>query len=912
MVARPSPWGPDTGPGTSTSADAAYRSSSGEALPSGSRRHVSAAECRLAQPGILLDMVGPGPEEHARTDADALRRPDVHVETGSSSWIASAIPVVAGAAAIGAFLASLVLLHEHALQQGAILPAQNWLRSLRDWLPIGCIGFGIARLTANHSQARTAVRGLGIGIVFALATSMAWKGMAWIGMARIGDDLSWMQSAVAFVIGAALGLHCESARRAGRTGVLLAGGGAALAATAVHGLPAMLGSGSWAAADALGVALCMTLGAMVFDAPRLPPPSAMGRQWRWIVPGWLAVLGSAAIVASQCQPAQWVLLSTLVAVIVAAAGANRVALALGAAVATLSLTSGWWFGPASAQSGDYVHVLRTRGDAVAVYQRQDQEMQLRLDGEVVAAAGPNRSEEPLLAAIVHAGSLPGDRVLLLGEGTGRVAASLARAGQCEVESAIAWPDLAALRATAQADGPVLLPDDPEQAVPGAWHKALAQLPSGSRQFVVMGELAGRATAHRASVPFQRQLRRVADGGWICQPIALDRIPAALLASWFDVVTRVHAWNGLYAVGNAGVLISGARAPGFRPAIDSYPAEARWAMHAAHLIGPEDLDVAFLGALQRQPEGAPVAAGGRDIARLLMRWLEIPESVPPRTQRSLYRLWQKQREDMARAKARLLTLSNDAAGRAQAQSIAARFLPMGAPAPWLQAALGLAGEDEVALRTPSLASRCAYAMDPTFFLRPAAIYASLPLPMQERGDLEDLFQLGEGAALRRRCVGDTPRAVALRARFPSRCARSLVAALTDGPLEDDAALALRELADPFVLREIANVVLPAGRWRELLQYWRADLPQPEALSEIAKSASLEDRRFLATALRGRRDPSIYPTIAGFLVADDVELRRRAGLALQIAVGELVPFDPQWPRSRRLDAATRLRDLHNRRP
>jgi hypothetical protein len=126
------------------------------------------------------------------------------------------------------------------------------------------------------------------------------------------------------------------------------------------------------------------------------------------------------------------------------------------------------------------------------------------------------------------------------------------------------------------------------------------------------------------------------------------------------------------------------------------------------------------------------------------------------------------------------------------------------------------------------------------------------------------------------------------------------------------MALRELADPFVLREIASVVVAPGRWRELLIFWRADLPLPQALQQVAKTGTLADRRLLASALRGRRDPSCYPVIAEFMVADDLELRRRAGVALRMVAGEFVAFDAHWPRSRRLDAATRLRDLHNRKP
>jgi hypothetical protein len=678
-------------------------------------------------------------------------------------------------------------------------------------------------------------------------------------------------------------------------------------------LAPLLGVANWCSADVLGVALCMSLVAFVLDAPRLAPMAALGQRWRWLALGWTAVVVIVVWVTMYAEVSDWVLLSSMIAVTVTAAAACQLPLALGAAGTMLLIASGAMFGDTFVPSLQVESVvLRQVGAASAVYVRSDQELQLLLGDDVVAAAGPNRNEEPLVTAILHAATRAGDRVLLLGGGTGRVGASLRSAGRCQVEAATAWPELAALQPSVAADGPVQRPNDPNEIAPKPWQKALAKLPAGSRQVIVLGELPSKATAHRATEMFQRQLRRVVGDGLVCQPIALDRVSVSVLDAWFDVVAQAHAWNGIYAVGNAAVLVSGCRKPSWRNGLDGWCGEARWAMHDAHLIGPEDLEVAFLGTLKQRADEVLGRGAGSGVTRLLMRWLAIPASVPTPGEVSLLRRWQSRFDDMTRAKSRLITLSNDAAGRAKAQSIAARFLPMGAPAPWLQAALGLVGEDEVALCDPNLASRCAYAMDPTFFATPAAVYASLPLPMQKRGDLEDLFRLEDGSALARRCIGRSPQAVALRARFPSRCARSLIGQMADAPLAEDAAMALRELADPFVLREIASVVFAPGRWHEILNFWRADLPMPAVLHQVAKTASLVDRRLLASALRGRRDPSCYPAIAEFMIAEDLELRRRAGVALRTSAGEVVAFNEHWPRSRRLDAATRLRDLHNRKP
>ena len=54
------------------------------------------------------------------------------------------------------------------------------------------------------------------------------------------------------------------------------------------------------------------------------------------------------------------------------------------------------------------------------------------------------------------------------------------------------------------------------------------------------------------------------------------------------------------------------------------------------------------------------------------------------------------------------------------------------------------------------------------------------------------------------------------------------------------------------------------------------------------------------------------ITDFFLSEDLELRLLAGEVLQMAVGNLVPSDAHWPRSQRLDAASRLLDLHNRKP
>jgi len=835
--------------------------------------------------------------------------------SGRGDFVRAVVGILAGAIAIGAFFASLAISHQVALEFGLAAPSVSWLRSCRDWLPWLCIGLGLSRLGATHLGGRTALRGLAIGSVFALTLAQAVLDVL----------LPWLPSAIACLIGLVLGLQNEAARRTRFVGVAIGGAGAAVAAFAITWLPPTVATGSDLAALALAVAMLAALIALVVEAPAASTPHAPMTRPALVITGWLVVVTGVAFAAAQTNVDDWVLFSAFVAIVAFAALAGRLALAFGAAAATVLLTTGI-LGDTFAAGGTDTEVfasgqeLRRCGDAEAVYLRQSQELQLRLAGEVVAAAGPDRMEEPLLTALLHALIYDGDRVLMLGSGTGRTEASVRATNRCQLESAPAWPQLTALQKTVQADGPVLQPADNDPDPAPAWSSGLHQLPGGSRQLLALGELPGAPTAHRATASFQRQLRRIVGAGYTCQPIALDRIGVPLLHDWFRAASAAHPWNGIYAVGNAAVLVSGSQRPSWRPSFRDWSDEARWAMHAAHLGGPSDLDVAFLGSLRVNHASTGAVP---DVARLLMGWLTIPTVLPTaitngtaalaaRSEVALLRQWQRQQSDMLRAKGRLLALANTPDGRRDAQAIAARFLAVGAPAPWLQAALGLAGPDGVALRDPGLASRCAFAMDPTFFVAPAPVYATLPLPNQERGDLEDLHRIGEGARLVQLCSGTSPRAVSLRLRFASRCARVLLQELAKGPLADDPALALRELSDSFVLAEAARVLVPAGRWRELLTLWRADLPCPQALVGIAKHSSLADRMRLASALRGRREPSCYPVIAGFLLADELELRKVAGEALRMAVGDRVPFDANWSRSRRLDAATSLRVLHNRKP
>ncbi|MCA8975283.1 MAG: hypothetical protein KDC98_11205, partial [Planctomycetes bacterium] len=192
-----------------------------------------------------------------------------------------------------------------------------------------------------------------------------------------------------------------------------------------------------------------------------------------------------------------------------------------------------------------------------------------------------------------------------------------------------------------------------------------------------------------------------------------------------------------------------------------------------------------------------------------------------------------------------------------------------------------------------------------------VFADLPRPNRERGDLEDFSRLPGPERLVELAVGSDPLAIALRARFPSRCARALLAALVAGPLDRPRVEALRELADPFVLEAAGRALGGRGALVELLGLWRGDLPFPAALEGLLHGAA-DDRFALAVALAGRRDSGSMLALADLLLDEASSVRRAAGGSLATTTKDTVAYDADWPRSRRFLAAERVRAMHNRGP
>ena len=791
--------------------------------------------------------------------------------------------VAALAASLGAFVQAHVALATERLAHGLQQPSVTWVAAARDWLPWLCVAMGVATLSSGSRALRRYLRLVGLAVV-ALAAIVA----------AIGGADHALVYVVAVMLGLGLGLQLESGKAAGLLGVLAAASVAVAAALATARFPTVL--------DGLAAALAGAVLGLALEPTRSAASEPLGRGWLLRLGVWLVVAFLVVAAASRAEPSGAAVVAGLVAAVLGAAACGRLGLAVGAAVAGFLLLSNQPPLPAGAD-----RLLARRGAACAVYRRTDQEMQVRVGGEILAAAGPDRCEEPLLEALLRAFAHPGDVVTLLGRGTGRIAPAVRADGRFLVDVVDAWPAWVPLAERARADGPVAAPRDQGAAESFGAGVPVAELATASRQLLCVCELPIGATAHRATAAYQRQLRRVAGDGLVLQPFTVNRTSPALVARLLNAARRAHRWNGVYRVGAAAVLVSGASQPIVGRGGCLATNDARWCLHRAHFGGAADVELAFSGRLSAD---AVIGEGVRATDVLLARCLQpAPER---RRGDGLRRWWRSLRAELQRARARVVDLSDDAAGRREAVRIAADFLAYGAPRPWLQAALGLAGEDGVALKDPGVQSRCAHTLDPTFFPTPPAVFRSLPQPTQAASDLEDEHVLVPSERLARRCSGETPSAVGLRTRFPSRCARALVAELSKGPLAADQALALRELADPFVVDEIARAVLPKGRWRELLTFWRRDLPLPRGLRGAATTLEPLARKRLAAALRTHLDPSCAGLLADLLMAADVEVRSLAAEALQASVGADIPYDANWSRSRREVAASQLLALHNRKP
>lgn len=833
--------------------------------------------CPLARPGILLDMVTP-----AAADQMSAPQRDPY----------AVFAIIATGSAIGS---SWLLASASAHAELPFGEAGGW------W----ATSVAAAALLAVGLRARVHT-GTTAAMVGALATAMlAVTAVTFAcGMSSVALPL------LLLALGSCVGL--------------LPGGGLAASATAgVFGIVLWLWNGHDLAA-AMGPLAMLAVGSAVVA---LGLVALVSRRWHVPVrvgPPRLRVQAAAlgiggGLLALLPSSAFGITATGTVALVAVPALACGIAL-VGGRLGLIALTSaawlvvGWAALPTSLNT-ERALVIAAHGAAAVHYQRADQQLALFDGGECIDAVGPDRVEAPLLATLARAFGAIGDRVAVLGLGSGKVHGQLDSLG-CFALDAVDWrPDAQTLRPRLLGCGPVESGDlhaPPVRRFSGLV-AAVAALRPGSRQLLVLGEPLSMSVP--CSFPVQQAMRNAVGTGLVLQAAALDRVSPQRLQQWFAAAVDAHAWNGLFIVGDAAVLVSAAERPAVGEPLPQWSEAARWLAHSAHLGSAEDVLHALVGTLRKPREMvalAPAATAGRAaVLPVLHAWLQ-PEAAPAATAGdSLLWNWTAQQAELRRQVAIIRGLDGSEEARGKAQAIALRFLPQGAPHPVLQAALGVAGADAIAVLSPMVASRRAFALDPTYFDTVPAVCAALPTVQQARGELEDLAQLPPTARLVALCSDDTPLAIALRVRFPSACAQALVAKLAVEMLSPAEAGALRELADAFVLREAERGLVARGALRELLGIWRHDLDPPAALAVLAQRSSA-DRAALATALRGRRLPSCWLLLAALLEAGEIEVRSIAGEVLRDCVAVPIPYEPQWPQSARHEAAERLRSLHNRTP
>lgn len=588
---------------------------------------------------------------------------------------------------------------------------------------------------------------------------------------------------------------------------------------------------------------------------------------------------------------------------------------LGVAVAAAS------FGPwAAAPSLPATwRLLAAEGRFAAAYDRSDQSMRVLKNGQVVARSGPDLPVEAAAATVVRALVGESGRTLVLGRGVGRWSRALADA-RLPLAQVVDVHDLppAVLRAT-RAVGPVRLPstEATEACVPALTR--LARLAADSRAAIVVGDLPGEHGGWQLTPLGQRALRRVVGAGIVVQPFDLDGTDVAHLRGLLAAAAAAHPWSAVLRLGDLGLLVSAA-APCFEAgapeaAWRQWPTTARWLAHEAHLGEFADLSAALVGRVAPwladrargiddvppRREGAAREAAAAALAECLVLADRLADAEPTH-----FAWWRRTDAELRLAVAKLRDL--DAARAAQAIGIASPWLPLGAPRAELQAALGLPGGDGEPLADPASAALRAHAIDPTCRERLPAPFAKLPLVKQAVGDLEDLAELPAPERLAVIAVGRSPRAVALRARFGSAVARGLVALLAERPLQGDEFEALRELADPFVLRELLAVLAPRDRLAEAVGYWRGDVPLPRELRAMAAREPLP----LVSVLARRTDAASRDVLAEILVDGAPEVRRAVAAALAAGPYAWLDYRPDGPPEARKDAAARLRAWHDRGP
>lgn len=590
-------------------------------------------------------------------------------------------------------------------------------------------------------------------------------------------------------------------------------------------------------------------------------------------------------------------------------------------------------------------LLARRGNAAAIYRRSDHELQQCSGGRVVDVAGPMRQHAALLAGLGQLLQPQARHVALLGLGTGRLLATWQQTGSsAAVDLVVHRADDVQLFGELQVDGPV--PRPPPQlllppgtfAAPMGLRSWLRRQPQASVDLAMLAQPLGAEAPWLASAAFHTAARRALGPGVLLIAGYLDTAPVAQLQELLRVATAVHPHCAVLLVRNVVVLLASGRELDFAAAAAHFaqlPPDLQWSLHAAGCGSGCDLQLARLvdfaapfaddpaadagadrrrGNLELLQRATAAGAAGEVAADRLLRWLgsgaaqDLARQRLARRQRQLPEATLLADEALAEFKAAIANSvqrvdPSDASAVAQLAAAAASAGHLGCPSAELQAALSLQDRIGAQQLAPAAAMQRALAIDPTLPLAPPPLFAALLPAVPPPSPLEDFAVLPGGEQLAAWCSGDSARAVALRAVFPSACARALLQIRSQRPWQFDELAALRQLADAFVLARADALLAPLQASAELIGFWRRDLAMPTGLQRLLHGDAAARLR-LAVALCGHDDCRTVAAVAMLLIDADGEVRSAAAAALFRLVGDRIDYDPQWPESRRREAAERL--------
>lgn len=681
------------------------------------------------------------------------------------------------------------------------------------------------------------------------------------------------------------------------------------------------------------VVACALGGAAGLALPRGGREVRMAALTRFLF-GWLgaqallqiSLPASTLVCAATLATALWLLRRTL-------SGWAAATACCAALLASLADDAEW----ARPVPGAQPRTLRARGCAELAYLPRTQELVVR-DGRLeVDRLGPGRPQAALLAAFAVLFRSSVEPVVVCGAAPLPAAAALQECGLSAVERIDCGGDAGALGVRLDQVGP--LPPTPRAGATQAamTSQGLAPLQWAAAGPAKVGAFVVADGAAPAALGLEGRgaevLAAALGPAVLIHRELLDVVEPDELAARLDALAAANPWCGAFLFDRTLIVLAADAPPDFRVAaerLEALPASVRWRLHEAGLCGPEDLAWAFLGCLRQGSHGVcsrrSLAASLETLARRtsssrVQRWAAaLAEPSDPEIEalvlagldeeierRPMGVLARRQAMTIAMRQFERALVAADPQDEAQVADLAhraARYCHLGCPTPALQAALALPDRRGESLRRASHAGTLALALDPGWAQSAPPVLRDVVGGLPPHGPFLDMATMPDDARLCELCVGDSALAVALRSRFPSRCARALVLRWRLQPLPVPALSALRELADPFVLQQAAACLQEREGGGELLAAWRADLPMLPCIESLWQRAP-SARSALLTALAGRRDEGSLRVLQLGMLEEDSAVRLAAAAALFRSIGGGIVYDPAWPLERRRSAASQLR-------